>query len=386
MRVIVSCVPQSGHIMPLLPLAEAFAARGDEVTFASGPDVAKVASERGLSFHAIGPNLDAWFAALRARTRGSPGDGLAPSRVQGYFVPRVFGEIGMALTVDDLLALCEQVEPALLVFDPYLLAGPLVATLTGTRAVLHSLGALQDQQVLDLVSDAVSPIWREYGLFVPPQAGVYCGTTLTICPPSLEPAAIGLEGAQQMRPAPLPLTEPPPLPVSFDDPGRPLVYFTLGTFSNNDLDLFALVLETLADEAVNVLVTIGRENDPAVLKAVPHNARVERFVPQGEVLPHCSAVIHHAGAGTMLGVLAHGLASLALPQSADNFDNAALLGKSGAAHVLMPGEVTGEAVRSGLRRLLEIPSYRERAEELASEIRAMPSPAGVAALLADRAG
>ena len=372
--------------MPLLPLAEAFAARGDEVTFASGPDAAKVASERGLSFHAIGPNLDAWFAALRARTRGSPGDGLAPSRVQGYFVPRVFGEIGMALTVDDLLALCEQVEPALLVFDPYLLAGPLVATLTGTRAVLHSLGALQDQQVLDLVSDAVSPIWREYGLFVPPQAGVYCGTTLTICPPSLEPAAIGLEGAQQMRPAPLPLTEPPPLPVSFDDPGRPLVYFTLGTFSNNDLDLFALVLETLADEAVNVLVTIGRENDPAVLKAVPHNARVERFVPQGEVLPHCSAVIHHAGAGTMLGVLAHGLASLALPQSADNFDNAALLGKSGAAHVLMPGEVTGEAVRSGLRRLLEIPSYRERAEELASEIRAMPSPAGVAALLADRAG
>jgi hypothetical protein len=41
--------------------------------------------------------------------------------VQGHFVPRLFGEIGMALMVDDLLELCKASEPALLVFDPYLL-------------------------------------------------------------------------------------------------------------------------------------------------------------------------------------------------------------------------------------------------------------------------
>ena len=29
--------------------------------------------------------------------------------------------------IDDLLELCRQVEPALLMFDPYLFAGPLVA-------------------------------------------------------------------------------------------------------------------------------------------------------------------------------------------------------------------------------------------------------------------
>ena len=66
-----------------------------------------------------------------ARTRGIPGDGLAPSRVEGYFVPRLFGEIGMALMVDDLLELCKVSEPALLVFDPYLFAAPLVAEATG---------------------------------------------------------------------------------------------------------------------------------------------------------------------------------------------------------------------------------------------------------------
>ena len=81
---------------------------------------------------------------LRARTRGVPGDGLEPSRVLSYFVPRLFGEIGMALMLDDLMGLCKEFEPSLLVFDPYAFAAPLVAAMTGTRAVHHSIGPLLD--------------------------------------------------------------------------------------------------------------------------------------------------------------------------------------------------------------------------------------------------
>ena len=134
------------------------------------------------------------------------------------------------------------------------------------------------------------------------------------------------------------------MPVSLANPGHPLVYLTLGTFSNNDLDLFRLVLKALEDEPVNVLATIGRDNDPSALAPIPGNARVEQYIPQAEVLPYCAAVVHHAGAGTMFGVLAHGLPSVALPQSADNFINANLLTGAGAANTLMPGEVTGAAI------------------------------------------
>ena len=381
MRVIVSCVPQTGHILPLLPLAQAFAGRGDEVVVASGPDAAEAVTSRGLSFRAVGPAFGSWFAALRARTRGVPGDGLAPSRVEGYFVPRLFGEVGMALMVDDLLELCKQSEPALLVFDPYVFAAPLVAAATGARAVLHCIGPLMDRSVLDLVGDAVSPIWREFGLEVPPAAGVYSGTTLTICPPSLDPTAAGLSGMLTLRPSPLPLAEPPALPVSLGNPDLPLVYLTLGTFSNTDLDIFRLVVNALEDEPVNVLATIGRDNDPSTLEPVPENACVERYIPQAEVLPHCAAVVHHAGAGTMFGALAHGLPSVALPQSADNFINANLLAGAGAARTLMPGEVTGPALRAALRTVLGTGTYRLRARELAEEIAAMPSAADVAAVL-----
>ena len=83
----------------------------------------------------------------------------------------------------------------------------------------------------------------------------------------------------------------------------------------------------------------------------------------------------------MLGVLAHGLPSVTLPQSADNFINANLLAVAGAAHTLMPGEVTGAAVRAALRTVLGTGTYRQRARKLAEEIAAMPSADDVAAEL-----
>jgi hypothetical protein len=378
-RVIVSCVPQTGHLVPLLPLAEAFSAQGDEVTVASGPDAEAVATSRGLGFRAVGPGFDAWFDALGRRTRGLPGDGLAPERVESYFVPRLFAEIGTSFMVDDLLKLCEELEPELLVFDPYVFAAPLVAELTGTASVLHNIGALMSVDVLELASDAVSPIWREFGISVPEAAGVFAGTTLAICPYSLDPNVIDLARVRPLRPVPVPLASPFALPVSFPDPARPLVYVTLGTFSNNDLDLFRLILAALDHEPVNVLATIGRDNDPVALAPLPDNARVARFIPQAELLPHCSVVVHHAGAGTTFGVLAHGLPAVAVPQSADNFVMAGRLATSGAARTLMPSEVTADAVRSAVRVALEDPECRYQAQLLAGEIAGMPPPGEVAA-------
>ena len=83
----------------------------------------------------------------------------------------------------------------------------------------------------------------------------------------------------------------------------------------------------------------------------------------------------------MFGVLAHGLPSVALPQSADNFINANLLTGAGAAITLMPGEVTGAAVEAALRTVLRASTYREQARKLADEIAAMPSADYVAAEL-----
>jgi len=120
---------------------------------------------------------------------------------------------------------------------------------------------------------------------------------------------------------------------------------------------------------------------PLALGPTPENAHMEEFIDQAHVLPHCAAVVHHAGAGTMFGVLAHGLPSVVLPQSADNFINAALLARAGTAQKLMPGELTSASVRSSVRLVLDDDSHRQRAQLLADEINAMPSPREVASLL-----
>jgi MGT family glycosyltransferase len=146
--------------------------------------------------------------------------------------------------------------------------------------------------------------------------------------------------------------------------------------------MFRTFFEAVADLPLNAVATIGRDNDPHALGAVPPNVHVARFIPQAELLPHCTAVLHHAGAGTTFGLLAHALPSLAVPQSADNFAIAGRLAAAGAATVLMPDEVTVDSVRQAVRAVVDEPRYRTAAVSLADEIAAMPSPEQVARALA----
>ena len=376
-RVLFACVPAAGHGTPLLPLAREFAGQGAEVAVASGPDVAATVEAAGLEFRQVCPGLDEWFAALAQRTPGPPGAGLPPEHVERYFVPRLFGEVGLAAMREGLDALVGEWAPDLIVFEPYALTAPLVAALHGVPAVQHLIGLRPAPLVLELTADAVTPAWSAAGRPVP-SAGDYGTTTLTICPPSIDPPPSG-GAVQPLRTTPLP--EPTTaLPVELPRPDRPLVYLTLGT-SFNEPAVFATILRGLADLPVTVLVTIGRDRSAAELGEIPRNAVVTGFVPQEALLPHCAAVVHHGGAGTALGVLAHGRPSVVLPRGADNFAVAARMSAAGAARVVGPDELTEAAVGAAVRDVLEDPRVRQGAERIAREIADMPGPEDVVHLL-----
>jgi UDP:flavonoid glycosyltransferase YjiC (YdhE family) len=137
---------------------------------------------------------------------------------------------------------------------------------------------------------------------------------------------------------------------------------------------------------VDTLVTVGPDGDPAALGPLPRSVRVERFVPQGALLPHLDVVAHHCGSGTMLGALSHGLPQLAMPHGADQFTNAQALAGSGAGRRLLPEEITPEAVADVVGALLVEPGYRDAAGRIAAEIAAMPAPEEVVSELERRAG
>jgi UDP:flavonoid glycosyltransferase YjiC (YdhE family) len=372
-RWLVSCVPQAGHFGPLRPLVTALTEQGDEVTVASGPAVETMAVAAGAAFAVAGHDMDAWFGELAARVRGAPGGGLAPDRIAAYFVPRLFAEIGAADMIDEVVRIGRELRPDAVLFDTNACCGPLAAELLGVPSVHHAFGALPDAEVLQLTTDALSPLWRSFGHDVPPGAGLHRGPTVTVFPPSLDPGA-ELVGSTRWA------TRVPATPVRPCAPkSPPLVYLTLGTVWA-DAELIATVVAALADEPIELVITTG-SLDPAALGDLPDNVSAERYRPQEELLPDCSAVIHHAGAGTMLGALAHGLPQVALPRAADNFVNARLLARSGAAAVLMPGEVGTDQVRAAVHDVLTRASYRDAAVTIAAELDSLPTPQATAAAL-----
>jgi MGT family glycosyltransferase len=217
----------------------------------------------------------------------------------------------------------------------------------------------------------MAPHWEAADLAPDRYAGCYRGLYLDIYPSSLCGEDLSHVGrVQPVRPA-------EGTPASGD-----LAYVTFGTVFNVVDEGFRAAVLAAADVAEEVLVTVGRAADPALLGDVPGNVTVERFVPQAEVLPRSAVVVCHGGSGTVLAALAHGVPVLCLPRGADQFANATNVARVGAGADLR-GPAAGDpaALRAALHDLLHGPGPRAAAAALAAEIAAMPSPDQVAEAL-----
>jgi MGT family glycosyltransferase len=164
--------------------------------------------------------------------------------------------------------------------------------------------------------------------------------------------------------------------------GAPIVYFTLGTVFNLESgDLFQRVIAGLRELPVHLVVTVGRDLDPAELGPQPANVRIERYVPQASLLPRCALVVSHGGSGSVMGALAHGLPMVLVPLGADQPLNAARCTALGVARELDAAELTPEAVRAAAATMLADPAARRAAARLREEIAALPGPEHAVRLL-----
>jgi MGT family glycosyltransferase len=132
------------------------------------------------------------------------------------------------------------------------------------------------------------------------------------------------------------------------------------------------VLAGLRDLLVNLVVTVGRDIDPAEFGPQPAHVHIERYVPQALLLPHCHLVVSHCGSGSVMGALAHGLPMVVIPMGADQPLNAARCETLGVARVLDAMEATPRMVREAVATVLEDPTYRRAAERMRDEIAALP--------------
>lgn len=106
------------------------------------------------------------------------------------------------------------------------------------------------------------------------------------------------------------------------------VLVTLGTSTSTVAgDFFRRATESLLERGARVLSVTGPA--PPVPDIAPGQTLSIEYVPYSDVLPHCRAVVHHAGIGTTLAVLRSGLAQLALPMSHDQPDTGRMIERLG---------------------------------------------------------
>ncbi len=388
MRVLVATVPGAGHVEPLLPMVRRLHAQGNAIVWATDPDQCRHLAGEPFEKVEVCPPISQWLQQLASRTRGRPFD-VPTQRLPYFVVPRLFGEIGFAFMLDALLARAREHKPDVVLFDSRCYPGPLVARVVGALPVMYAVTSLLHPDVELLVNDAVTPAWRQQGLGTPTNAGIFDGLTFSPFPRSLDP--YGDPDATVHRLAPAYPT--PPSPPWLDGwraslGGRPLVYATLGTVFGSP-PAFRALAEGLGAERYAVLLTLGFSGDPTSLGDVPSNVRVERFVPQHAVLPHCAAVVSHGGSGTMLAAVAHGLPQVLVPQGADQFINAERCQAGGLGRAVSPADVSPEAVRKACREVLANASFRDRARAVGAEMQAAMSTEAAVAIVrskvADRA-
>ena len=135
----------------------------------------------------------------------------------------------------------------------------------------------------------------------------------------------------------------------------------MGTEFNKELSVFRAILDGLAGERFDVVVTVGPSGDPEALRPYPDNVRIERFIPQSFILSRAAVFVSHSGSGATLGALRAGVPMLAIPQGADQFLNAERIVDTSVGIRLMPDEVSAGAVRDALRVLLDDHRYRDAA-------------------------
>jgi UDP:flavonoid glycosyltransferase YjiC (YdhE family) len=373
MRVLMTTKAGAGHFGPLIPFARAFQRAGADVLIAAPREAAPMVRAEGLPLWAVDDPPSQERDAIFAEVRGKDINGLTARRVVGD----VFARIDARAAFPGILAACRAWSPDVIISETTEFAGPLVAEIAGLPSACIGLSQQgKEEFFLPLITEAIDDLRARVGLAPDPDAArLLRRPYFTLFPAALEDPATPTRLASHRFREPRPAVRRHPLYGGPSD-DRPLVYATFGSaVPQSDFypSIYRATIDALAPLPLRLLVTVGRDRDPADLGPLPANVRVERWVPQADLMPHVAAMLCHGGSGTVTMGLAGGVPMAVLPLFADQPWNAERVAAVGAGISL--GRDPGAAIagmREAIVRLTGDPSYRANAQRIAAEMRALP--------------
>lgn len=373
MRVLVTCQPAFGHLHPLVPLAGALQSAGHDVRFATAASFRAPVEAAG--FPLIPAGLD-WlesdivgafpeYVAHRAAGRGK------------WFVQsEIFAWHTATAMADGLADALVDWRPDLIVREEWEIGGAITAANLAVRCAVFGIGPVTGfYDLLDVAHDRLVQLQVEPAGLGWLNGDVYVDS----CPESLR--------RHDDPPAPTRAVSIQPFTFSARSPGsspslrrrdRRLVYVGLGTVVNRFGDVLERLIGELAELSIDVIVTVGPGRDPNELHPPHAGVRIEQYVPLDELLPACDAVVCHAGWGTTMAALAHGLPMVLVPIAADQPAIASRCDEAGVSRTVAPADVGSGAVAAALTAVLNDDTHRANAARISSEIQHMATPLDVA--------
>lgn len=365
MRVLMSALPSLGHVHPCLAVATALRAAGHEVRLATAPGFAPLVRDAGFEQVNLGFDLP------------RPGDRLTQRLAERYY-GLLIGSFDF--WVDDLREYVAEWRPDVLVHDWSEVAGVAVGAKLGIpSAVLGN--ALRPP----MTHVAESRCWLgvDFDELGGP-AHAFGDLLLNLYPPAFAwPDDPALAHEHYLRPPRFDGatgTQPPTWLAERD--GTPLVYLTMGTYYARLPGVLERLVDGMAGVGADVVVTVGTARDPAEFAPLPRNVRVEQYVPQSLLVPHCAAVVCQGGLNVMVTALRHGVPVGCLPVTWGEplgYNAAERCAELGAGLVYPIGDETTrfdaldpDRLRGLVAELLTDPGYRQAAGRLRADIEALP--------------
>jgi MGT family glycosyltransferase len=179
------------------------------------------------------------------------------------------------------------------------------------------------------------------------------------------PDTVRFVGALPVTPGQVPL----PSWASDVDGAQRVVLVTQGTLSNHDFGLLVEpTLLALADESdILVVVTAGGRPVEAIKGPIPANARIASYLPFEWMLPRTDVLVTNGGYNSVNQALSFGVPIVAAGMTEDKADVSARVAWSGVGIDLHTNEPTSDSLRLAVRALLDDPTYKTRATEIAME-------------------
>ena len=409
MKVLFTTQPGVGHFNPLAPIAHALEAAGHTTRVACAASFAPRVERAGLTPLIAG--ID-WLET--SPELAFPEVEEMTTRERELFLTDIFSDTTANYMTHDLLESFADWRPDVIVRDTFEYGGCLAGEVAGIpHAVVNMEFYIPSHVTRQGMESQLAYLRSAYGL--PPYPAMEMLTRylyFSYVPNSYQfPEYTLPENTHVLRPAFLDPSGDEVLPDWVATlPDQPTVYASMGTTFNNVPDIFRTIIAGLADEPVNLIITVGRSQDPRQFDPLPEHVYVEQFIPQAALMPYCDLVMANGGVGTLMIALTYDLPLIVIPLAghlllhaqrvrqlgigqslklppawldvgdAANVDNYVARQASGLVHDTAP-ELSPETVRSVVREVLEAASYKEEVERLRQEIVRMPGPESAVPLL-----